>query len=103
MEHSADKYCVNCYREYIKELEADIKCIAANYPLRRIWTNYKIDKPKDKMKNELKPCPFCGSEAYAKTENGHTTVHCINLECPLCWHIFELHVWNTRYPDEEQK
>ena len=55
---------------------------------------------KDKMKDELKRCPFCGQEAIQEMDiNGFYSVECINCtsEINSCKTIDEaIQAWNTR-------
>ena len=53
------------------------------------------------MSYELKPCPFCGSEAtYMYMEDGIKYVQCNNRECDsMEWLRDE--VWNTRPLEDE--
>ena len=66
------------------------------------------------MNNELKPCPFCGSEAVLECRdedyNDDWIVYCLNLdgECEFCpctkYHETAedaIEAWNTRYQEEQ--
>lgn len=60
------------------------------------------------MKNELKPCPFCGSEArltYSTDNHRQPYVTCDTPKCPGCnpyqWHYHTeeeaIEAWNRRF------
>jgi len=46
--------------------------------------------------NELKPCPFCGGEAYEKYRD---VVNCKNDNCFIQYTDFDIEGWNTRAID----
>lgn len=57
------------------------------------------------MTEALKPCPFCGGEAGAHEDYGHSTawyVGCSNGKCPVEPHVWKkskaeaISAWNTR-------
>ena len=67
------------------------------------------------MNVELKPCPFCGSEAKLRKYNGHSIILKRNVDCYIvmctgkecmCGTSFAqtesgaIQVWNTRVSDE---
>ena len=66
-------------------------------------------------KQEIKPCPFCGSEArLSETEGGDSVVHCSDCEAFFCddmkWgedgYDADANViakWNTRQPNKQPK
>lgn len=59
------------------------------------------------MQSELKPCPFCGGDAYIDDDTmGHSVVCCKNIECraqgPFRPTDDEaIAAWNTRASDAE--
>lgn len=52
------------------------------------------------MKDELKPCPFCGSEAaklcVVKDENIAANTNCTDPECIIGFTLFSKSAWNRR-------
>ena len=50
--------------------------------------------------NELKPCPFCGGEAYEKYRD---VVNCKNDNCFIQYTDFDIEGWNTRAIDPRLK
>ena len=50
--------------------------------------------------DELKPCPFCGSEPDSQDDDGRVTIWCSNVHCEAAQ--FSVSAWNTR-PLEEDK
>lgn len=65
------------------------------------------------MKSELKPCPFCGSEArltYSTDNHRQPYVTCDTPKCPSCnpyqWHYHTeeeaIEAWNRRADDPEE-
>lgn len=62
-----------------------------------------------KMSNKLKPCPFCGEEAYSKADRYYTwAVVCSNVRCPGHWiggiYVIEdeaIAAWNRRASDAD--
>lgn len=53
--------------------------------------------------SELKPCPFCGSEASVVTDAPEYFVVCVNSRCSLTHSDKAIAIdrWNTRTPDKE--
>lgn len=57
------------------------------------------------MRDELKPCPFCGGvpkmEVLGGPGSSHRTIQCQRCKCDLHWQITEdlaVAAWNTRTP-----
>jgi hypothetical protein len=63
------------------------------------------------VSDELKPCPFCGSNAHLQGDHKAVKVQCANEECEAevgCWYsktdagrAKATAVWNTRVPDRQ--
>jgi Lar family restriction alleviation protein len=59
------------------------------------------------MSDELKPCPFCGGEAYLRDDVSHSTAYfigCATMDCfgEIHWGqtmAETVRGWNTRAPD----
>jgi hypothetical protein len=53
------------------------------------------------MKNELKPCPFCGSKADAKKDiYGRNIARCARVNCAAHRFWWDISDWNSR-PTED--
>ncbi len=53
--------------------------------------------------NELKPCPFCGSEPEPATSRGETLVKCDGDDCPIGDLWVGLADWNTRAAPKQEE
>lgn len=61
------------------------------------------------MSNKLKPCPFCGGEAYYELDPHYSDRHVLTCEDCNCNRRFEnskegvIRLWNDRYVPKEEK
>lgn len=59
------------------------------------------------MEQELKPCPFCGGEAYADTDRFFYFIYCLDFKChekhghsKFSNYLDAITAWNTRHDDK---